>query len=179
MRERIDDSSVNARVAAIRPPVESFDSFYRREYYSLVGLAYVLTGSHHASEDLVQLAFTEAHRKWDRVGSYDQPGAWLRRVLVNKSRSRFRRLGSEAKALTRIGNRRQDDIQPGERSTEVWAAVRQLPNRQAAVIALKYWEDLAIADIAKVLDCSTETVKTHLKRARATLSRQLENWEGA
>ncbi len=155
------------------PLPENFDDFYAREYRKLVGLGYVLTGSRHVAEDLVQLACTEAHRRWSTVGLYDNPGAWVRRVLVNKSTSRFRRLGSEAKAMARLGNRRTEIAEPTERVTEVWQAVRSLPARQAQVIALMYWEDQSIAGIADVLDCSPETVKTHLKRARASLRPQL------
>lgn len=157
--------------------VEDFDSYYRRDYRSLIGLAYVLTGSNTQSEDLVQEALTEAHRRWGQVSRYDDPGAWVRRVLVNRSRSRFRRLKSEAKALAMIGGRRVDHIEPTERVTEVWAAVRSLPTRQSHVIALFYWEDRSVAEIANILDCGQETIKTHLKRARRSLAEHLQSFE--
>jgi len=153
---------------------ESFDSYYKRDYRKLVGLAYVLTGSHWVAEDLAQDALTEAHRKWSTVGGYDDPAGWVRRVMINKSTSRLRRLRTEAKGLMRIGNRRDQTIAPTERSLEVWDAVRGLPDRQAHVIALFYWEDRPLADIAEILGVSTETAKTHLKRARATLARELD-----
>ncbi len=153
--------------------ITSFDDYYRSDYRSLVGLAFVLTGSNTAAEDICQDALTEAHRRWATIGQYDDPGAWVRRVLVNKSRSRFRRLKSEAKAIARIGSRRLGVVEPTERSTEVWAAVRQLPKRQAQSIALLYWEDRSIAQIAEILECSPETIKTHLKRGRASLTETL------
>lgn len=154
---------------------ESFDAYYRRDYSQLLGLAYVLTGSRTLAEDLVQDALTEAHRRWGRIASYDKPGAWVRRVLVNKSRSRFRRLRNEGRALTRLGNRPTATIEVTDPNHEVWEAVRSLPTRQAQAIALLYWEDLPIRDIAEVLDCSPETVKTHLKRGRAALAVALED----
>lgn len=153
--------------------ITSFDDYYRSDYRSLTGLAFVLTGSAAAAEDLCQDAFTEAHRRWHQVGQYDDPGAWVRRVLVNKSRSRFRRLTSEAKALARVRSRHVDYVEPAERSLEVWAAVRRLPKRQAQSIALLYWEDRSIAQIAEILECGTETIKTHLKRGRASLAETL------
>lgn len=154
---------------------ESFDEYYRRDYRKVVGLAYVLTGSHWAAEDLAQEALTEAHRKWSTVGDYDDPAGWVRRVMINKSTSRLRRIRTEAKGLVRIAGRRSDVIAPTERSLEVWKAVRELPARQAQVVALFYWEDRAVAEIAEILGFSTETATTHLKRARATLARQLES----
>jgi len=163
--------STVTRDASLSP---TFESYYSADYRSLVGLAVVLTGSRSVAEDLCQEALTEAYRRWDVVRDYDDPGAWVRRVLVNTSRSRFRRARSEANALGRLGSRRADESTPTERSPEVWEAIRRLPARQAQAVALFYWEDRSIAQIAEILECGTETVKTHLKRGRAALSQTLD-----
>lgn len=158
-----------------RVSIESFDEYYQRDYRSLLGLAFVWCGSLQPAEDLVHEALTEAHRRWKKIAHYDDPGAWVRRVMVNKSTSRFRRLRSETKALTRLAGRREDQsIEPVARTGEVWAAVRTLPTRQAQAIALFYWEDRSIAEIADILGCGVETARTHLKRGRATLASRLE-----
>lgn len=167
-------------VAPVKDPVgvESFDEYYRRDYRQLVGLAYVVTGSHFVAEDVAHDALTEAHRKWDTIAHYEDPGAWVRRVLINKSTSRFRKLRSETRAMVRIGNRPSAIVDPSEPSNEVWEAVRSLPTRQAQAIALFYWEDRQVAEIADILDVSYETAKTHLKRARATLAERLADHRG-
>jgi RNA polymerase sigma-70 factor (ECF subfamily) len=151
----------------------SFEALYQAEYHSVVGLAYVLFGDQGMAEDLAQDAFVETHRRWSSVRHYDNPGAWVRRVLVNKSRSRHRRVVSEAKALTVLAGHRADVIELPERQEAVWRAVRSLPQRQAQVVALRYWDGLTIGEVADVLGCGSETVKTHLKRARATLAAEL------
>lgn len=170
------DAYIQIELAA----VETFEQYYKRDYRALVGLAYVLTGSQFAAEDLAQDALTTAHKKWDSISGYDNPGAWVRRVMVNRSTSRFRKLRTETRTLTRLRAFREEDIEPEERNGEVWEKVRSLPPRQAQAIALYYWDDLSIAQIASVLECGTETVKTHLKRGRATLSKDLAMFqEGA
>ena len=58
---------------------ERFEAFYEREYHRVVGFAYAVAGSWEAAEDATQEAFLRAHRQWERVGRYDQPGAWVRR----------------------------------------------------------------------------------------------------
>lgn len=153
--------------------IESFDEYYRRDYRSLVGLAFVITGDNAVAEDLVQDALTAAHRNWDKVSHYDKPGAWVRRVLVNRSTSRFRRLASETKATLRLRQEPETFIEPTDPHLEVWRAVKDLPKRQAQVIALHYWDDQTLAQIADILECGTETVKTHLKRARQALATSL------
>jgi RNA polymerase sigma-70 factor (ECF subfamily) len=51
----------------------------------------------------------------------------------------------------------------------VWDAIRALPARQAEVVVLAYFADLSHGDIADVLGCAVETVRSHLKRGRARL----------
>lgn len=173
---RVSEPRAVTRLHGKKP--ESFEDFYQREFRPLVGLAYVLTGSHTVAEDLAHDALAEAHKRWDTVAFFDSPGPWVRRVMINKSTTRFRRLRSETKALTRINARPEVRIEPEERSMEVWEAVRALPNRQAQTVALFYWEDRSLPEIAEILELSVETAKTHLKRARAKLATQLESHRG-
>lgn len=154
---------------------ETYVAFYRRDYRDLVGLAYVLTGSRWVAEDLAQDAMTEAHRRWSKIHDYDDPGAWVRRVMINKKISAARKVDSEGKMLRRLRSRRTEDtVTIPERSNAIWSAVSRLPRRQAEVIALFYWEDRPIAEIADILGLGIETVKTHLKRGRAALSQVLQ-----
>ena len=145
----------------------SFEAFYKAEYHDVVGLCYLLFGNRSMAEDLAQDAFAEAHQHWSKVRHYDKPGAWVRRVLINKSQSRLRRLLSEKKAVTLLGGRRLAVTELPEWSDGIWSAVTALPPRQAQVIALRYWDGLSNGEIAEVLGCGSETVKTHLKRVNS------------
>ena len=115
-----------------------------------------------------------AHRDWERIGAYDRPGAWVRRVVANLAVSAFRRRTAEAKALTRLAFTQTAPLPDLAASDPAfWAAVRALPRRQAQVVALFYLEDRAIADVAAILDMTPGTVKRHLFDARKTLARRL------
>ena len=139
----------------------------------MIGLAYALSGSRTAAEDLAQEAFLAAHKSWDRIGAYDNPGAWVRRVVANKSVSMFRRRVREAKALARL--RFADAVMPAMPVDDdaFWAAVRSLPKRQAQAIALHYLEDRSVVDIAEILECAEGTVKVHLRNGRLRLAETL------
>ncbi len=153
---------------------ESFESFYRREFREVVGLAYALSGSRLGAEDLAQEAFIAAHQRWDRISGYDKPGAWVRRVVANKAISGFRRKAAEAKALARLaGQRHQPFPQLEPEDEEFWKTVRKLPDRQAQTIALFYVEDRPVAEIAEILECSPATAKVHLFRGRRALAEKL------
>jgi RNA polymerase sigma-70 factor (ECF subfamily) len=152
----------------------AFEDFYAQEYAAVVGLAYALSGSRSGAEDLAQEAFLAAHKSWQRIGRYEQPGAWVRRVVANLSVSAFRRRVAEARALARaaLGERTVlPDLGAGD--PEFWGAVRALPRRQAQVVALFYLEDRSVAEVAEILDMTTGTVKRHLHNGRLTLARRL------
>jgi RNA polymerase sigma-70 factor (sigma-E family) len=170
-----------ARRAEARAPLagpepadtSTFEHLYRHDYGRLVALAYGLSGSRTAAEELAQEAFLAAHRRWDEIGAYADPSAWLRRVVVNRSVSVVRRRVAEGLALARLGARRQLPDALPERDEALWRAVRALPRRQAQVVALHYVDDRAVAEIAAILGCAEGTVKAHLHQARRTLARTL------
>jgi RNA polymerase sigma-70 factor (ECF subfamily) len=56
---------------------------------------------------------------------------------------------------------------------ELLAAMRELPSRQRAALWLRYCDDLATADVARILDCSETAAKQLLHRARENLRSQL------
>jgi RNA polymerase sigma-70 factor (ECF subfamily) len=153
---------------------ERFEDFYRREFAAVVGLAYALSGSRWGAEDLAQEAFIAAHRNWDRLSTYDQPGAWVRRVVANLSVSAFRRRAVEAKALVRMVLAAQPTVPDlAADDPEFWTAIRSLPRRQAQVVTLYYLEDRPVAEIAEILEMAPGTVKRQLFNGRRSLARRL------
>ena len=139
----------------------------------MIGLAYALSGSRSAAEDLAQEAFLAAHNAWDRVSLYEKPEAWVRRVVANKSVSLFRRKMREAKALARMKPESSYLPRIPAEDDEFWKAVRALPKRQSQAIALHYLEELSVAEIADILDCAEGTVKVHLHKGRRRLADRL------
>lgn len=153
------------------PPL--FEDFYAATAKRTLALAYALTGSWGDAEDLVQDAFVAAHRQWGAVSAYDAPAAWVRRLVMNRAVSRWRRLRNEATTLVRLGTRQGLAAPDVPADDEFWAAIRRLPPQQARAAALFYVEDLSVEQIAQHLQCSTGSVKTHLSRARTALAELL------
>lgn len=154
----------------------SFEIFYQEQYRALLSIAVALTMDRAAAEDLVQETFMSAHRRWDRISQYDNPKAWLRRVLINRATSRSRRIGSEMRAVTRIGPPLPVEPDLSAETSEVWSAVRRLPRRQRQAVALHYVAQLSMTEIADVMGCSIGAVKSHLHRAREALKEPLASW---
>jgi RNA polymerase sigma-70 factor, ECF subfamily len=153
---------------------EPFESFFRREFPRMVAIAYGISGSRWAAEELAQEALLRAFRAWPDVSKYDKPGAWLRRVTINLCSSLLRRRVSELKALERFAFSSVEPIDPmvGEDS-RFWDEVKLLPRRQREVVVLRSVDDMTTPDIATVLGISESAVRTHLQRAREALMQKL------
>ena len=152
---------------------EPYEQFFHREYRTMVALAIAVSGSRAIGEDIAQEALLRAHRNWDRISTYDKPGAWLRRVTINLATSARSRLMREAKARFRWGSQQSLIEDPPEVDTAIWAAVGRLPAGQRSAAALYYLEDRSVAEIAEILDVTENTAKAHLHKARAGLARAL------
>ena len=96
-------------------------------------------------------------------------------MVANSSVSWLRRARAQARALIRLGS--TPSSYPGldvEAALDLWREVRRLPRRQAQAVTLVYLNGLSRREVADVLGCSDETVKTHLSRAKQTLAKRLE-----
>lgn len=152
----------------------TFEALYRSDFPRVVALLYGLTGSRAGSEEIAQEAFLAAHRRWADIASLDNPGAWVRRVAINRGVSTARRRMAEVRALSRLaGQRRPLPERLASDDEEFWGAVRGLPKRQAQTLALHYAEDLPVAEIAEILGCAEATVRVHLHRGRKALALRL------
>ena len=173
-RARGGPSADGSAAGALAGQPLRFEEVYLREFPRVFALAYALSGSRWAAEDIAQDAFVVAHRQWGRIGGYDDPGAWVRRVAANLAASAVRRRLAEARALVRLAGRREPSSTelPAE-DGDFWRVVRQLPRRQAQVVTLVALEDLSTAEVAATLGCSQRTAQVHLQKARATLTVRL------
>jgi RNA polymerase sigma factor (sigma-70 family) len=157
---------------------ETFETFYAREFRPLVGLTYVLSGSRAAAEDLAQDAMTATYRRWSRVSAMESPTGYLRRTAANLAASAVRRRVAEGKALLRVTGQRATPttelpVLPPD-DDAFWAEVPRLPRRQAQAVALRYLYDCPVLEVAEVMGISEGAAKSHLHRARTTLTRVLD-----
>ncbi|NYI47546.1 RNA polymerase sigma-70 factor (sigma-E family) [Nocardioides aromaticivorans] len=148
----------------------AFDAFVAARLPHLLRLGRALTGDEQRGADLVQDALERALVRWRRL---DEPEAFVRRAMVNRSISVWRKVRRE-RPLEALDDTAVHD-RPADH--ELLAAVRALPARQRAVVALRYYEDLTEVQTAEVLGCSVGTVKSQANRAMLALRRQLPTYD--
>ena len=135
-------------------------------YASLLRTAYLLTGSTHAAEDLVQHVLLGIMPRW---GQIDEPMSYLRRSMFNRQASVWRRLTSREIAGPIPEPSVADATETVARRDELLAALAKLPVKMRAVLVLRYWEDLSEADTARILNCSPGSVKAQASRGLTRL----------
>ena len=156
------------------PTPEPFDVFYLREFPKVVGLLHGLLGSRLVAEELAQETFLVAYRDWGRISRLDNPRAWVRRVAINQRGSFLRAYLRQQTRERDAAVRHEDDgIKLADEHAEVWQAVRTLPPLQAQVIALHYYEDYSVAQVAAALGRAPGTIKAQLHHGRRKLARLL------
>lgn len=158
-------------VAAVVSRDEVVEDLYRLHRAGLCRLAQLLVDDPGSADEVVQDVFASllAARRTPAPGS---ELAYLRRAVVNRSRSELRKRRVRRAAVL-PAERPPDNADDGRRAL-VRAAVRTLPQRQRECVALRYYADLGDADIAAALGISAGSVKQHLSRARDALATALQ-----
>jgi RNA polymerase sigma-70 factor (sigma-E family) len=158
-------------VAVSTGPDEEFDAFMRGRWPAMVRLGYALTGDVGHAEDLAQAAFARAYASWGRVRRAGDPDAYVRRIVINEHRRRFRkhRVAEELRGDLGDAAGGHQEHQALDDRRALLDALRALGPRQRAVVVLRYWLDLSEAETAAALNCSVGTVKSQASRALATL----------
>jgi len=133
-----------------------------------VRLATLIVGDLGTAEAIVQDAFVEVTRRWEVL---DNPAGYLRTAVVNRCRSQLRRW---ATARRRVAPAAPLHVDAPELD-ELWSVLAGLPARRRAAVVLRYYEDLPVAEIARLLDCRPGTVSSLLHRGLADLRKVLDD----
>ena len=151
---------------------EDFADFVRARWSSLYRLAYLLAASPTGAEDLLQTTLEKAYVNWRRIGQMEYPEAYVRRMLANTLVSSRRRHWHRERPTDALPEVAGDSAEmPVLDRSLLWPLVCALPDRQRAVIVLRYYEDLSEAQIAEALGCAPGTVKSQASSGIAALRR--------
>jgi RNA polymerase sigma-70 factor (ECF subfamily) len=143
-----------------------FADFYRQHFGELAGYGWSLTRDPHVGDDLAQEAMTRVYARWPVL---QEPRPYAYRIVTNLVRDRWR---AEVRAAATGDPRAGAQTTPGPDSG-TFDAVRRLPPDLRDVVALHYYADMPVAEIAKVLRRPLGTVKRRLHDARAALAAAL------
>jgi len=158
-----------------RDTAADFESWMSARQHKLLRTAYLLTGDVHTAEDLTQTTLAKVYLAWDRVSAAQSVDAYARKIMVNEHTSMWRRLWRHREVVSDtsthdvpVAVHQYDGV-----GAALWDAVTALPERQRAVVVLRYYEQLSEKEAAETLGVSVGTVKSQASRALDTLRSRL------
>lgn len=150
---------------AVSSDTAAWEALYEREYPRLLRALTAIAGDEGAAEDAVQEAFVRGYKQG--LATLERPGAWLL-VVATRVLFRDRRRRSTDVAVETVPAPR-DEIDFAIERADLLAALRQLPERQRAVVVARYYYDQSYAEIAKAFSIRSGTVGATLSQALARL----------
>ena len=159
-----------------RDDEDRFRDFATQQAAPLRRCAYLFCGDWHLAEDLMQTTLVKIYRSWHKVTARDTMGNYARTVLLRTWLDERRRPWRRSE----VGHADVPDSSDGSpepaaqavlswQRNQVHAALLKVPPRQRAVLVLRYFDDLSVAQTAAVMGCSEGTVKSQAARGLANL----------
>ena len=153
-----------------------FDAFVRTDGPGLLRFATLLTGSRTDAEDLVQAALTQTYARWGRL-RLDDPGAYVRRAIVNARTSGWRRTRRTVTVAEPPDRAAPDAYAAVDDRSALTVALASLSRPQRVVLLLRHLDGWDYPAIADALSLPQATVRSHhargLARLRAALTPDL------
>lgn len=150
-----------------------FDTFFADSWPGMLARAVMLSGSRHDAEDAVQEAYAEALSGWDRISHYDNPGAWVYRIVRQRLWKAAKRWGRVASADLTTWHATEGDPERFAEATQALAALTVLPDRQRTVMVMHCLHQMDQREIADELGLSRGTVASSIFKARRKLEKAL------
>ena len=159
----------------------AFDVFFADHYRELARFAYLLTGDHHAANDVTAEAMAETWKNWARVAAADWPLAYVRRIVANIAGARTKRLVRERHGwrLWSAGLGEQSADADTDAALDLRKALLRMPARKRACVVLRYYYGLSERETAETLGIAVGTVKSQSSRGLEDLAAQLRGSRSA
>lgn len=151
--------------------LDDLHRLYTEEHTNMLRLARLLTGSAGLAEEAVHDAFITVYQ---RRASIQQPGPYLKRVVINNCHSVMRRRTLERKKIELVGRTNPNEVELPAEFEEVWSALDGLKPKQRTALVLRYHEDLALHEVAEAMGERLGTVKSLIHRALNQLRKTVD-----
>ncbi len=155
----------------------SYVEFVTTRQDKLRRIAYALCGDWHQADDLLQVSLTKLYVAWPRVQRNGAEEAYVRTIMVRTAIDESRRPWRRERATDRLPEIAARPPLPTEERSALVDALQALPPSQRAVVLLRHWLGLSVAETATELRISEGTVKSHSSRGLASLRGVLEATE--
>src|ERR1700722_20178617 len=174
----MDDSTADAP-SAVLASAELQDRFVQENLQRIFRQIYRMVGNVHDAQDLTQEAFIKALQRQEQLKDELKAAHWLSRIATNTALDFLRRHGRVAfceitEAPESHAETPEAAVLRSEQREWLAAGLERLTPRERAALVLRDMEDLPAEEVARRLDCSRATVRSHIANARVKLKKFAE-----
>ncbi|RPJ26953.1 MAG: RNA polymerase sigma factor [Chloroflexi bacterium] len=166
----------------------AIEMFVRQYETSVFRLALSIVGDPVEANEVTQETFIAALRSLPVYQEKKSFKAWLYTIALNHSRSHLRkrkildRLRTTLTTIFQIESQKgilpEEAVIQNEKEAQIWSSLNELDERHRAVVVLRYFHELSIAEISEILSVNEGTIHSRLHSAREKLRTTLKNWHG-
>ena len=154
---------------------DAFELLLERHRSALARTAYLVTRDRDASQDVMQEALIQIWRDLPSYRPFGSFRAWMLKITLNKARKHYRKRRVQtvpletAAAVTGDAEGPEERAERGEQTRRIRQALELLTSDHREVLVLRYYNELTVPEIARVLGRREGTVKSRLSRALGRL----------
>jgi RNA polymerase sigma factor (sigma-70 family) len=153
---------------------------YNRYYKAMYNTALRIVKQTDEAEDIMQEAFLTAFTKLHTFKGEANFGAWLKRIVVNQSITKFRKQvyheDIEDFKLTKVPDEENEDNNESYvhlKAKEVLETIKTLKSSYSTALNLHFIEGYDYEEIAEILDISYANSRTLISRAKESLRKKM------
>ncbi len=184
-----DDAEDRRLIALVcRRELAAFEALYRRYHPRLGRFLHRMLRPDHLIEEVLNDTLLVVWNQADRFNGTSKVSTWVFAIAYRKALKAIDRhdepmaapLDEDDQPIAEFAERPDERMSLAQARAAIDVALRSLSNDQRAAVELTYFQGFSYPEIAQIVDCPTDTVKTRMfharKRLKAAFAGQLDDW---
>ena len=154
---------------AIYGDKKAFENLIENNEEYLYKMAFLYTKNEHDALDIFQDTVYKAFLNIDKLKEPSYFKTWITKILINTFNTKYKKTVNYLNIRDYEHKIEEVNYQQIEDKIDLYDAIDRLDEKYKTPIILQYFQDMTIGEIAEILDINENTIKTYLRRGKASL----------
>lgn len=154
---------------SIKGDVECYEALLKKYKNYLYKISYSYTGNEADTLDIIQECVCKAWLSIRKLKKHSSFKSWIAKILINCAYDYCKNNDLHSLESIELLESEDDSLCDMDEKIDIRNTIHLLRYEYKTVIILKYFDDLTIGEIAKIMDVSLNTAKTYLRRAKISM----------
>ena len=181
----MDQYTIDLLLAARQGNITAFEHIYSMFKDKVYALSLSTLKNPYDAEDATQQTFIRVYENLNSLNDLNAFNTWIQRIAINESMMILRKrkvdlslddeaVGAAAEQIEDIFLLPQAYVERSDLSARLREIIDDLPTVQRQALVMQMYNNLTMAEIAQIMDCSENTVKSRIRYAKATIKTEIE-----